>query len=393
LLPFNTDGLENAGGKSNTNLFLAGEVRVNEQVGLTAIHTLFVREHNRLAERIKAVGYSNADDEKIYHLARLLVIAEVQIITYREFLPALLGNAAPKLEDYQFQNSVNPQLSNEFSTAIFRFGHSMLSKKLFLPSLTSEQTDEWIELRKAFFNVGFFTAEPSNIDRILIGLTTTEAQEIDSRVVEDVRSFLFSKDGLNTFCLDLVALNIQRGRDHQIPPYNEIRRGLGLPVKTSFDQITQDEDIQRGLRQVYGSVDVIDPWIGALAEDHLPGCSVGELLTTAIAKQFVNLRDGDPLFFRRTDPIYNIPRMEAILDLDKVSLGFLMEQNTQAQGLDRSKIFFTEIIDDGGPGPTAPSPTPPPTRVRTDGPVGEDQCHKWILQDDTRFSTRLNARK
>ena len=92
MLPFNVDGLPNAGG-SGPNLFLAGDVRANEQLGLTAMHTLFVREHNRLAEKIGAQR-SNWDGDRIYEKARQLVGAQIQVITYNEFLPALLGKRA-----------------------------------------------------------------------------------------------------------------------------------------------------------------------------------------------------------------------------------------------------------------------------------------------------------
>ncbi len=83
LLPFNTDGLPNAGGGSPT-LFLAGDVRANEQVGLTAMHTLFVREHNRLAEEY-AERHPKWDGERIYQKARQIVGVQMQVITYKEF--------------------------------------------------------------------------------------------------------------------------------------------------------------------------------------------------------------------------------------------------------------------------------------------------------------------
>ena len=94
LLPFNLDGLPNAGGEGS-ELFLAGDVRANEQVGLTALHTLFMREHNRLADRIAAENPALSGEE-IYQWARHLVAAQIQVITFEEYLPALLGPAAIK---------------------------------------------------------------------------------------------------------------------------------------------------------------------------------------------------------------------------------------------------------------------------------------------------------
>lgn len=96
LLPFNSteyfpDGLlenGNAGEGNPGNLFVAGDVRASENVGLASLHTLFVREHNRLAEIIAAFD-PNLDDEAIYQQARKLVTAQIQQITYSEYLPLL----------------------------------------------------------------------------------------------------------------------------------------------------------------------------------------------------------------------------------------------------------------------------------------------------------------
>ncbi|MEO1370348.1 MAG: peroxidase family protein, partial [Acidobacteriota bacterium] len=123
-LPFNTAGLPNAGGASSS-LFLAGDVRANEQVGLAAMHTLFVREHNRLADGLRVEEPDLTGDE-IYERVRRIVGAQMQVITYREFLPALLGPGA--LRPYQgYRDGVDATIANDFSTAAYRFGHSTLS--------------------------------------------------------------------------------------------------------------------------------------------------------------------------------------------------------------------------------------------------------------------------
>lgn len=117
LLPFNDpqffpDGtLENANsGRSNPDeLFVSGDVNINENIALASIHTLFVREHNRLAEEIAAED-PTLDGETIYQKARNLVKAQVQHITYSEYLPLLLGEAS--LNPYEgYKENVDPSVS------------------------------------------------------------------------------------------------------------------------------------------------------------------------------------------------------------------------------------------------------------------------------------------
>ena len=118
LLPLNTDGLDNDDPlRLGDKLYLAGDIRANEQVALTALHTVFVREHNRLADAIHS-EYPGMSDEQIYQLARRIVGAEMQIITYREFLPALLGSGAPDSSDYQYDPELDASITNSFATAI-----------------------------------------------------------------------------------------------------------------------------------------------------------------------------------------------------------------------------------------------------------------------------------
>ena len=130
--------------------FLAGDVRANEQHGLTAMHTLWVREHNRIADEI-AAGDSSLTDEQIYQEARAIVIAEIQAITFHEYLPTLLGRDA--IERYEgYDSSVDPSISNLFATAAFRYGHTSLSGELKRLDDNGEEIEEGsILLRDAFF--------------------------------------------------------------------------------------------------------------------------------------------------------------------------------------------------------------------------------------------------
>lgn len=294
LLPFNLDGLPNAGGNSSA-LFVAGDVRANEQVGLTTMHTLFVREHNRLAQQI-AERNPNLSGEDIYQRARRLVSAEMQIITYREYLPALLGrNALPRYDGYN-ENS-DASISNLFSTAAYRYGHSALSPQILrLDAQGNEVSEGHLALRDAFFSPQRLVDE-GGIEPVLRGLASQVCQSIDLLIIDDVRNFLFGAPSSGGF--DLAALNIQRGRDHGLPSYNDTREALGLARKNSFADISSDTDIQHRLATAYDSVDDIDVWVGGLAEDNVNDGMVGELIHHVLVRQFTALRDGDRFWYQR----------------------------------------------------------------------------------------------
>src|SRR5262249_51095143 len=112
LMPYNTFGLPNANDAHlvpDDQLFLAGDVRANENIELTAVHTLFLQEHNRIAGII-AQNNPTFDDGTIFQDARAIVIAEIQSITFNEFLPALLGSGViPSYAGYDF--TVNPDIA------------------------------------------------------------------------------------------------------------------------------------------------------------------------------------------------------------------------------------------------------------------------------------------
>ena len=321
--------------------FVAGDVRANENIELTSLHTLFVREHNWWAEEI-ARDDPSLGDEEIYQRARAIVIAEIQAITFNEFLPALLGRGA--IDAYQgYDLFVDPSIANEFSTAAFRL-HTMINDEVGFIGNDGRAVHDEVELAEAFFNPDLL--RETGADSILKYLASTQAQEIDNQIVGSLRNFLFGQPGQGGF--DLAALNIQRGRDHGLADYNAVREAYGLARVESFAEISSDSQVQQSLESLYGSVDNIDLWVGALAEDHVRGASVGELVQTIVADQFSRLRDGDRFWYESIFTGESLARMQATSLADVITRNMTVD-NLQANVFYmRAEVSGRVYVEDGG---------------------------------------------
>jgi peroxidase len=297
LLPVNSFGLPNDPGPTGNPLtaFVAGDIRANEQTGLLVMHTLFAREHNRITQPL---GATFLPDDFIYEYGRLLVSAQIQAITYNEFLPLLVG---PKgLRGYRgWRPFVNPTIANEFSTAAFRLGHTLLPSDLLRVHADLSQGAP-LPLRDAFFNPDLVRNE--GIDVFLRGLVFQPSQELDNELVDDVRNFLFGDPGSGG--LDLASLNIQRGREHGLRSLSETRTAIGLSPINTFADISSNPAIQAQLASVYNDAREVDLWIGGLCEDRLPGSMLGETFQAIVVDQFERLRDGDRFFYARRLPFF-----------------------------------------------------------------------------------------
>ena len=335
-LPFNTGGLDNEGGAHRTNLFVAGDLRVNEQIGLIAMHTLFVREHNRLADVI-AAGNPDLSGDEIYELARKIVGALIQNVTYSEFLPLLLG--ADALGEYGgYDPDVDPTIASEFSAAAYRVGHTLLSSDLHL--LDDDGGSTHVALREAFFRPAFYAEH--DIAEVLRGFATQQAQNVDALVIDDVRNFLMRGPGGPVF--DLAALNIQRGRDHGLSDFNTVREAYGLDPVASFADISSDGEVQRALANAYGSVDDLDLWPAALAEDHADGASVGETLQAVIGDQFRRLRDGDRFWFEN-DPFF-VANSDLLDEVRSTTLADVIRRNTTVGDELADNVFVVAAVNE-----------------------------------------------
>ncbi|MYA02499.1 MAG: hypothetical protein F4038_09420 [Chloroflexi bacterium] len=361
-LPLNPPGLEiDDGGRRRNGLFLAGDIRVNEHVVLTAMHTLFVREHNRLAEQI-AIEHPDLTGHEIFELARKIVGAQMQVITYQEFLPLLLGpDAMGPYEGYD--PDVDAGIANEFSTAAFRVGHTMLSPALMM--IDEEDDVEQVPLVELFFNPP--AIRTAGIEAFLRGLSTQLAQGIDLALVDEVRSMLFGPPGSSG--RDLAALNIQRGRDHGLPRYNMVRTAYGLPPVGSFADISSDPEVQQALARTYADVNDLDLWTAGLAEDHVPGAMLGETFRTIIADQFRRLRDGDRFWFE-SDPCF-LANPELLAEVRSTTLADIIRRNTLIDDEIADNVFggMPPIVSISGPNQAAAEGSAAVFRLDRSGPT------------------------
>ena len=318
---------------ADNQLFAAGDVRANENIELSSLQSVFVREHNRWADRLAAQNPKLTDAE-LYSRARAIVIGEIQSITYNEWLPALLGQAG--LSPYRGYNPrVNPGLSNEFSTGAFRFGHSLLGDDIEFLNDSGRPVADSIELKDAFFNPR--ALDGKTIDSVFKYLSSDPASELDSKVVGSVRNFLFGQPGQGGF--DLASLNIQRGRDHGLADYNDVRAAVGLPRVRSFADITRNVELQAKLQKLYGSFDNIDLWVGALAEDHLPQASVGPTVARILVDQFQRIRNGDRFWYQ------NEFSGQLLRDIDNTRLSDILKRNTGMKNMQQNVFVFQASLE------------------------------------------------
>ena len=334
-------------------LFAAGDRRANENLELTALETLFVRNHNLIATQLQK-EHPHWSDEQLFQEARKINIAEYQSIIYNEWIPAVLGpHALPAYWGYN--PKVNASIATEFSTVAFRFGHSLLSSNI--ERATNQGTDipdvsldgSAISLAQDFFDPNLLNpsgvVDPltghtsSDIGAILKGDADGNSQAMDLLAISDVRNLLFGNGGLGG--QDLIARDIQRARDHGIPDYNTLRAALGLPRVTSFAQITSNVQVQKELEQAYpGGVNTIDAFEGGLAEDHVRGSDVGPLFQAIMVNQFSRLRAGDRFFYLNES---FSPDSMRILQQSN-TLAKVIEANTNVTNLQSDVFLFKASI-------------------------------------------------
>lgn len=326
MLPLNTEGYSNAP-FPGPKYYLAGDHRANENPTLTALHVIFVREHNDICREL-AAKFPRWSDNMLFRKARKINEAQFQHIVLEEYYPAMVGRRLPAYKGYK--PGVNPVILDIFSTAAFRVGHTMVGNHL---SMMNKKRKRMAVLpsHEMFFRKAQNYKE--GVEVFLRGALHTSAQEVDLKVHDSIRNFLFTGIPVEGIAFDLISLNLQRGRDHALPTFNGVRRLLKLPVARSFAAISKDVNVQSALQSVYKKVDRVEAWVGMVAEDHEARSSMGRTMNRVWEIQFRAMRDGDRFYYKngvfRKGFISRIPRLRALFNVKRSILRDVLVRNSQ----------------------------------------------------------------
>ncbi|XP_034937754.1 peroxidasin homolog [Chelonus insularis] len=327
--------------------FVTGDPRANENLHLTTMHLIWARQHNLIASQLHKIN-PDWNDERLYQETRRIIAAQLQHITYNEFLPIVLGKnemkrlnlTLLKLNEYRHYNfdkktsSIDdPAIANCFATAAFRFAHTLLPGLMKITN-AEKGSEDWIQLHKMLFNPYSLYSETGVRDSI-ISATSNLIQMTSTHVTSQLTHHLFEdpfedSSMTNEFknqtfvpCgLDLVSLNIQRGRDHGLPGYTAWREYCDLKRPRNFNELKGilDPDSLEGIQELYEDVDDIDLYTGALAEVKIQNDGLlGPLFTCLVGQQFQRLQLGDRFWYEYDHQSYPFTK-EQLLQLRKTSL-------------------------------------------------------------------------
>uniref|UniRef100_A0A7N8XR55 Eosinophil peroxidase-like n=1 Tax=Mastacembelus armatus TaxID=205130 RepID=A0A7N8XR55_9TELE len=314
LLPFNNMGVNFCATRARITgnstaqevpCFLAGDTRTNENLGLLSLHTLLMREHNRLARALAELN-PHWDGERLYQEARKILGGYFQVVTIRDYLLHIVGPdyIAKQLSTYPgYDENVDPSISSVFGTAAFRFGHLMVQPFMFR---LDENYQEHRDYPSPLLHTSMFTPwRPifeGGFDPILRGLVGRQAKLKTSAhmMTDELREKLFKFSA--KLALDLASLNMQRGRDHGLPGYNKWRKFCGLSQPKTLSELAKvmnSTELAKVFLDLYGTPDNIDVWVGGVAEPFVRGGRVGPLFACLIATQFQKIRQGDRLWWEK----------------------------------------------------------------------------------------------
>lgn len=341
--------------------YVGGDGRLNENIALTPVHTIWHREHDYQVDALRA-QHPGWSEEQLFQAAKVIVEAEYQHTVVDEFSAALAGGVP---EDGDYDPNVNPTISDEFANAVYRVGHSMINETIALKGANGQTVE--VSLIDAFLNPQ--AAKAIGVDAIISGTTSTLHQSIDENLVNAVRNQL-----LGERTNDLAAINIARGREAGLPSLNELRKylyehGLNLGGHESafghtaqgnpdlkpyagwadFASHLRDPSLVEQFKQAYGyndaDVNKVDIWIGGLAEKPVAG-QLGSTFGFVYREQIDRLHVGDRFYYTE-----RLKGTDLLNDLETQSFADIVMRNSGVKYLPDNVFLAAKTITMGAAEP------------------------------------------
>ncbi|OQR66314.1 hypothetical protein BIW11_05001, partial [Tropilaelaps mercedesae] len=317
--------------------FLAGDIRINENAALSSMHTLWLREHNRVARALASLN-PHWGDYVLFEETRRIIIAEMQHIVYAEMLPTIIGSELMEryklrpLSSGYFENyniNLDPSTTNEAASVVLNFVISMMPGHLEYLDLHNSTRRNRVEISKTFYASNEVR---SHTNEFVLGMLAQHAQAGDEYISVEMTKTQTINTTLHQPSPDTVSAIIQRGRDHGVPGYTAFRRFCGLtpPLQRFEDMATiiTPETVKK-LAFLYQTVDDVDLFVGGLAETPLEGAVIGPTFACLLALQFQISKYGDRFYYENDLPPSKLSK-EQLAQIRRTSLARLICDNSEA---------------------------------------------------------------
>ncbi|XP_076367528.1 salivary peroxidase/catechol oxidase-like isoform X2 [Tachypleus tridentatus] len=316
----------------DSRCFRSGDPLSTLQPAISSLTTLFSREHNRLVDLLSNSGW---EPEKLYQEVRKIIGAILQHITDKHLRPLILGEVYEKeyyKPYFEYDEALNPTTYNSFTAGAFRL-HSMVQDWIKRKDVPVERSPDLVH---DFFRQDEYCDLSSDpVTRVLVGITQQYAQKVGYYYAHDMKHYLMSSSR-SVVGIDMLATDIQRGRDHGLPSYVRWREWCKLKPITNFEELENEMlyDAVEKLKKIYKRVEDIDLIIGGTIEKHVQGGLVGPTFACLIARQFATMKYGDRFWYEHL----NFPGAFTegqLNEIKKTTLAALICRNTDEQYLQR----------------------------------------------------------
>ncbi|XP_075148301.1 peroxidase-like [Haematobia irritans] len=337
------------------NCFNVGDMRNQFMPSGVVLHTLLVREHNRLAN-ILAKMNPHYSDEKLFQEARKINIAQYQRITYYEMLPLLLGPShtyesrlAYNVDhEYDYVNDYDERLTPvtyaENAVAAFRYLHTSIPGVLTLTEADYHR-NQTLRISNYFRRQDTFELMRNGkaFDPMTRGLLMQLQKRVDTNLDKEIKHFL-DRQPFDEFGTDLKSVDIQRGRDFGLPSYNDYREYCGLPRAfhwSDFSDHISPEKIEL-MQKFYKSPNDVDLNVAGALERHVAESEFGPTFQCLMTKQFLTTRRSDRFFFERND-VHTGFKPAQLAEIRKVTLASLICANTDLEYVQQGAFMHPSI--------------------------------------------------
>merc|ERR1711990_1397585 len=354
---------------------VAGDTRVLENATLTSYHTMFARLHNICVDELKKQN-PNWKADRVFEEARLIVMSAIKQINYAEHLPVLIGPAQIKMVDelkvskahrrpgrtrfakesdgpaggsrangiHTPPTDDDPSIRQEFLVAAYRFGHTMVPDKI-VSANGRLSVDNSLDLKDSYFDPDLMhRAGPGGCLR---GAMAQRANMVSGSYADATQNNLFKPNNFQ-HGVDLLSINLARGREHGVGSYNNVRNFCMRHPKYGKFYRGQMPQMMNGWNTIVGLYDSpqdIDLYVGVLNEQHMPGAQVGPTAGCIIGEQFLALKKGDRFWHENAGVFDN----EQLQEIKSIGLAKVMCSTLEGMNRVTENPFLNGNVNfDGG---------------------------------------------